>query len=214
MKNDDFLGQGHSFDKWVIVGHWPVTLYHPDIQSAAPILLPGRRIASIDGGCVLKLDGQLNALILPGGGLPGLHLDGLGWTAHRHGFRRTGTLRRPSEHPLGPQRCGGAGAWGGAVSLPPFRDGADPVHLKPISAHRPQGGVVRGLHRLSPARVPRGRIDPGGPDENRFFVQKRRGDGVVLWPPVRYNINSSNGGLTALHPLPGWAEQINIDRLL
>lgn len=41
MKNDDFLGQGHSFDKWVIVGHWPVTLYHPDIQSAAPILLPG-----------------------------------------------------------------------------------------------------------------------------------------------------------------------------
>ena len=29
MKNDDFLGQGHSFDKWVIVGHWPVTLYHP-----------------------------------------------------------------------------------------------------------------------------------------------------------------------------------------
>ena len=65
MKNDDFLGQGHSFDKWVIVGHWPVTLYHPDIQSAAPILLPGRRIASIDGGCVLKKDGQLNALILP-----------------------------------------------------------------------------------------------------------------------------------------------------
>ena len=65
MKNDDFLDQGHAFDKWVIVGHWPVTLYRPDIQSAAPILLPGRRIASIDGGCVLKLDGQLNALILP-----------------------------------------------------------------------------------------------------------------------------------------------------
>ena len=65
MKNDDFLGQGHAFDKWVIVGHWPVTLYRPDIQSAAPILLPGRRIASIDGGCVLKKDGQLNALVLP-----------------------------------------------------------------------------------------------------------------------------------------------------
>ena len=65
MKNDDFLGQGHAFDKWVIVGHWPVTLYRPDIQSAVPILLPGRRIASIDGGCVLKKDGQLNALILP-----------------------------------------------------------------------------------------------------------------------------------------------------
>ena len=65
MKNDDFLGQGRSFDKWVIVGHWPVTLYRPQIQSAAPILLRDRKIASIDGGCVLKLDGQLNALILP-----------------------------------------------------------------------------------------------------------------------------------------------------
>ena len=65
MKNDDFLGQGRSFSKWVIVGHWPVTLYHPDIPSAAPIILPERKIISIDGGCVLKADGQLNALILP-----------------------------------------------------------------------------------------------------------------------------------------------------
>lgn len=65
MKNDDFLGQGRSFSKWVIVGHWPVTLYDPHIPSAAPILLRDRKIASIDGGCVLKLDGQLNALILP-----------------------------------------------------------------------------------------------------------------------------------------------------
>lgn len=66
MKNDDFLGQGHSFPKWVIVGHWPVTLYNARIPSAAPLLLPERKIASIDGGCVLKADGQLNALILPG----------------------------------------------------------------------------------------------------------------------------------------------------
>lgn len=65
MKNDDFLGQGRSFSKWVIVGHWPVTLYHPDIPSAAPIILPERKIISIDGGCVLKADGQLNALMLP-----------------------------------------------------------------------------------------------------------------------------------------------------
>ena len=65
MKNDDFLSQNHSFDKWVIVGHWPVTLYDLHIPSAAPLLLPERKIASIDGGCVLKLDGQLNALILP-----------------------------------------------------------------------------------------------------------------------------------------------------
>ena len=64
-KNNDFLGQGHAFPKWVIVGHWPVTLYDPAIPSAAPILLEERKIASIDGGCVLKVDGQLNALMLP-----------------------------------------------------------------------------------------------------------------------------------------------------
>ena len=65
MKNDDFMGQGHSFKRWVIVGHWPVTLYRGDIPSAAPIVDRERHIVSIDGGCTLKLDGQLNALILP-----------------------------------------------------------------------------------------------------------------------------------------------------
>ena len=65
MKNDDFLGQGLSFQKWVVVGHWPVTLYDPRIQRSAPIIDRERHIASIDGGCVLKLDGQLNALIIP-----------------------------------------------------------------------------------------------------------------------------------------------------
>ncbi len=65
MKNDQFLSQGQSFQRWVVVGHWPVTLYRPDIPSAKPLILPQRHIASIDGGCSLKADGQLNALILP-----------------------------------------------------------------------------------------------------------------------------------------------------
>lgn len=65
MKNDDFLGQGHGFQRWVIVGHWPVTLYREDIPSAAPIILEDRHIVSIDGGATLKLDGQVNVLILP-----------------------------------------------------------------------------------------------------------------------------------------------------
>ena len=65
MKDDDFLGQGYSFKKWVVVGHWPVTLYHPDIPIARPLVVTKRHIISIDGGCVLKLDGQLNALIIP-----------------------------------------------------------------------------------------------------------------------------------------------------
>ena len=80
MKNDDFLSQGRSFRRWCVVGHWPVTLYRPDVPSAAPLLLADRRIASIDGGCCLKLDGQLNALVLPerpGGAFPWFSYDGL-----------------------------------------------------------------------------------------------------------------------------------------
>ncbi len=80
MKCDDFLGQGHAFRRWVIVGHWPVTLYDPRIPSAAPIVLKDRHIVSIDGGCTLKWDGQLNALILPqraGEGFTWLSADGL-----------------------------------------------------------------------------------------------------------------------------------------
>ena len=65
MKNDCFLRKGYSFDKWVIVGHWPVTLYDPRIPSSAPIFTWDRRIISIDGACSLKIDGQLNALMLP-----------------------------------------------------------------------------------------------------------------------------------------------------
>ena len=80
LKFDDFLGQGLRFRKWVVVGHWPVTLYDPGIQSCAPIIDRERHIASIDGGCVLKLDGQLNALIIPdidGDGMDFLAYDGL-----------------------------------------------------------------------------------------------------------------------------------------
>ena len=80
MKNDDFLGQGLHFRKWVVVGHWPVTLYDPGIQCSAPIIDRERHIASIDGGCVLKVDGQLNALIIPdirGDELDFLFYDGL-----------------------------------------------------------------------------------------------------------------------------------------
>ena len=65
MKNDNFLRQGRRFDKWVIVGHWPVVLYGDDITCANPIIDRDSHIISIDGGCVLKDDGQLNALIIP-----------------------------------------------------------------------------------------------------------------------------------------------------
>lgn len=65
MKNDEFMRQGRKFDKWCIVGHWPVVLYGGDVTNANPIIDRENRIISIDGGCVLKDDGQLNALIIP-----------------------------------------------------------------------------------------------------------------------------------------------------
>ncbi len=68
MKNDYFAAQGRRFDKWVIVGHTPCVLYREDITCADPIIDRESRIISIDGGCVLKDDGQLNALIIPEAG--------------------------------------------------------------------------------------------------------------------------------------------------
>ena len=65
IKYDNFLGSAGRFDKWLIVGHWPVMLYHENIVDANPVVDRERHIVSIDGGCVLKDDGQLNALLLP-----------------------------------------------------------------------------------------------------------------------------------------------------
>ena len=62
---DRFLDKGYAFDKWVIVGHYPVMLYGEDRVCANPIIERQRKIVSIDGACVLKDDGQLNALIIP-----------------------------------------------------------------------------------------------------------------------------------------------------
>jgi protein phosphatase len=47
------------------VGHWPVTLYRRDYPCADPLVSTSQQIVSIDGGCVIKRDGQLNALHLP-----------------------------------------------------------------------------------------------------------------------------------------------------
>ena len=65
VKVDHFLKLDRYFSKWVIVGHWPVMLYGRDRVCANPIIDRRKRIASIDGGCVLKDDGQLNCLIIP-----------------------------------------------------------------------------------------------------------------------------------------------------
>ena len=65
---DALLKKDWFFDKWLIVGHWPVVLYGENVVCANPIIDREKKIISIDGGCVLKDDGQLNALIIPHNG--------------------------------------------------------------------------------------------------------------------------------------------------
>ena len=62
---DRFRDRGWAFERWLIVGHYPVVLYGTDRVCANPIIDRERRLVSIDGGCVLKDDGQLNCLIIP-----------------------------------------------------------------------------------------------------------------------------------------------------
>ncbi len=55
----------HSFDKYIIAGHWPVVLYSTEIPQMNPLVDRNKKIISIDGGCGVKKDGQLNLLIIP-----------------------------------------------------------------------------------------------------------------------------------------------------
>ena len=77
IRFDAFMKQDFHFDKWVIVGHYPVMLYGENIVCANPIIDRDKRIISIDGGCVLKDDGQLNALVIPYEGS-----EDFSWVAH------------------------------------------------------------------------------------------------------------------------------------
>lgn len=65
LKNDAFMEKGLCFSKYVVVGHWPVTLYGDQFDCSNPIVNREQRIISIDGGCSLKRTGQLNVLIVP-----------------------------------------------------------------------------------------------------------------------------------------------------
>lgn len=65
MKADDFMNQGYCFEKYHVVGHWPTSLYCKEISNCNPRIDKENKIISIDGGNVLKRDGQLNALIIP-----------------------------------------------------------------------------------------------------------------------------------------------------
>ncbi len=65
LKNDAFLKKGYSFEKCVVVGHWPVCLYDGEKECVAPIFSREQNIICIDGGCGVKKVGQLNALLIP-----------------------------------------------------------------------------------------------------------------------------------------------------
>ena len=65
LKRDHFLTEGRSFQKTLVVGHWPVTLYSASYPNAAPYYKADQNVLSIDGGCGVKRDGQINLLIFP-----------------------------------------------------------------------------------------------------------------------------------------------------
>ena len=65
-KYDAFMtNTPHRFDKYVVVGHWPVPLYDDKKEQLNPVINREKRIISIDGGCGVKDERQLNLLILP-----------------------------------------------------------------------------------------------------------------------------------------------------
>lgn len=69
IRADAFLDKGFSFDKYVIVGHWPVMQYDRTRRDANPLINRQRRIVCMNGGISQKRDGQLNALILHDGNI-------------------------------------------------------------------------------------------------------------------------------------------------
>lgn len=61
---DDFQNEELYFSKYVFVGHWPVTIYERAQMDSSPLINREKKIVSLDGGCAVKRDGQLNAVIM------------------------------------------------------------------------------------------------------------------------------------------------------
>ena len=60
------MEEGLTFSKYVIVGHWPTANYGKEKGCCNPIINKEQNIISIDGGNMIKSEGQLNALIING----------------------------------------------------------------------------------------------------------------------------------------------------
>ena len=65
VRANAFLSKGFSFDRYVVVGHWPTQRYPESKRNANPLIQRTRKIICVDGGMTMLRDGQLNALIIP-----------------------------------------------------------------------------------------------------------------------------------------------------
>lgn len=65
LKFDNFYACAPAFEKYVVVGHYPTTLFDDKIACCDPKIDTKRKVISIDGGCGIKNFGQLNLLIIP-----------------------------------------------------------------------------------------------------------------------------------------------------
>ena len=63
LKRDDFFQQETVFERPVVVGHMPTVNARPGVPCALPYFNPRRNVIGIDGGCGVKRNGQLNALL-------------------------------------------------------------------------------------------------------------------------------------------------------
>lgn len=181
MKNDDFLGQGRVFPKYCVVGHWPVALYRGDRLCSNPIIERTRKIISIDGGCVLKRDGQLNALVIPEAGS-----EAFSWISYddcpvktaldRQEEGRDAVVIHWTDDDVEVLERGEEFSLCRQASHGPDAGGAHQVSEK---ARGP--GLVRGHQRLSlGGGAGRCALHCGG-DQPGLSLQEKRRDRMVLW---------------------------------
>lgn len=62
---DSFMDEDIRFSRYVFVGHWPVTIYEREQMDSSPLINCEKKIVSLDGGCAVKREGQLNAVVMP-----------------------------------------------------------------------------------------------------------------------------------------------------
>jgi len=74
---NNFMEVAEAQEKWTIAGHWPAGNYCYEIDCCNPIINNEKRIISIDGGNVLRRNGQLNAFIIDNGQFSFKYIDNL-----------------------------------------------------------------------------------------------------------------------------------------